>query len=174
MAKSSAIMEFGEMLRKAKTFSTVKESPKFSFAAPGDSVILGAAPGDFSGKVCSVEVEGEGCLFARLYRHGNKIRLYYMDCNDYWKDVPAEAVTIKGEVLGIVRKYGAEAEPPKPTTAFSKRLKRAINLCCKRVSLNDFENILREHVSGRNYETLYKAFAIGYAKGKEDSQNDKA
>lgn len=174
MAKASAIMEFGGMLRQAKTFSTVKDSPKFSYAALGDTVILGAVPADFSGKVCSVEVEGEGCFFARLYQDGNKIRLYYMDCSDCWKAVPSESVMIKNEVLGVVHKYGMEAEPPKPTTAFSKRLKRALKLPGARIPWNDLDNILRDHVSGRNYETLCKAFALGYAKGKEASQSDKA
>ncbi|MCH5261043.1 MAG: hypothetical protein J1F18_14930, partial [Lachnospiraceae bacterium] len=101
---SSAIMQFGEMLTKSRNIYTAGVGgPIFAWAAPGDIVICGEVPEDFHGQVCSVKFpDEEKALFCRLYKDGENVRVGYMDDYDIWKSYPADAITIRYEVLAVV------------------------------------------------------------------------
>lgn len=123
---NSAIIKFGKMLTKSKNILTAGAGgPIFAWAAPGDTVICGEAPEDFDGRVCSVKFPDEAApLLCRLYRDGENVRVGFMDDYDVWKSYPADAVTIRYEVLAVVHQYGP-VEPPKADTAWKNRVKLA-------------------------------------------------
>ena len=164
----SAIMEFGAMLESSKNYGTVgKGGPAFAWASPGDIVIEGEAPENPHGRVCLVKVDGESkSMFCRLYVDGDKIKLGYMDDYDIWKIVPADAVTVKCEVLGVVHRY-EPIELPKATTAWEKRAKRALKEAVGKFTYSIYDNLMKHHKHS-NYETLATAFCLGYAAGKKD------
>lgn len=163
-----AIMEFGEMLMKSKTFSTVENSPIFAWAADGDIVILGEAPEDFNGRVCSVKLpDEESPLFSRIYKDGENVKLGYMDNFDVWETYPAEAVTVLYEVVAIVHLYGPMEH--KAATAWEKRVKLAVKDAAGKFTYSDYEQLQRHHQSGRTFDTLAAAFSIGYQAGKKEA-----
>lgn len=163
---NSAIMKFGEMLTQAKNFSTVEDGPIFAWAADGDIAILGEAPEDFDGRVCSVKIPGnEKPLLSRLYRDGKKVLLGYMDNYDVWASYPLEDVEIRYEVLAVVHLYGPK-ERPRAADAWEKRTKKAIKEAIGKFSYKTFEQLRQHHVSGNTFETLATAFSIGYQTGK--------
>lgn len=166
---NSAIMEFGRMLRKSTNISTVKGSPTFAWAADGDIVIMGKAPEDFHGRVCSVKLPDEETpLFSRLYKDGENVLLGYMDDYDVWKSYPAETVTVLGEVLAVVH-LCEPMERPKAETAWDKRVKRAAKDALKKFTYKDYEQLQKHHQSGRTFDTLAAAFSIGYQAGKKEA-----
>lgn len=163
----SEIMKFGEMLMKSKNFSTVENGPIFAWAADGNIAILGEAPEDFNGRVCSVKLpDEEKPLFSRLYRDGEKVLLGYMDNYDVWKSCPLEDVTILYEVLAIVHLYGPK-ERPQAADAWEKGTTKAIKEAISKFSYMTFDQLRQHHVSGHTFETLAAAFAIGYQSGKK-------
>ena len=163
----SAIMKFGEMLIKSKNFSTVENGPIFAWAEDGDIAILGEAPEDFNGRVCSVELPGEEKpLFSRIYRDGEKVLLGYMDNYDVWTSYSLEDVTIRYEVMAVVHLYG-QKERPQATDAWGKRTTKAVKEAISKFSYKTFEQLRQHHVSGHTFETLAAAFSIGYQAGKK-------
>lgn len=163
----SAIMKFGEMLMKSKSFSTAENGPIFAWAADGDIAILGEAPEDFNGRVCSVKLpDEEKPLFSRLYRDGEKVLLGYMDSYDVWKSCPLEDVTILYEVLAVVHQYG-QKDRPQGADTWEKRTAKAVKAAIGKFTYQTYEQLLQHHVSGRNFETLAAAFSIGYQSGKK-------
>lgn len=165
-----AIMEFGEMLTKMENiFTTGAGGPIFAWAAPGDIVICGKAPEDFDGRVCSVKFPDEETpLFCRLYKDGESVRVGYMDDYDIWKSYPADAVTIRYEVLAVVHQYGP-MEPPKAESAWEKRVKLATGEALDKFSIEDYEQLRKHHRSGRTFETLAATFSIGYQAGRKET-----
>lgn len=165
-----AIMEFGKMLTKAENiFTAGSGGPIFAWAAPGDIVICGEVPEDFDGRVCSVRFpDEETTMFCRLYRDGENVRVGFMDDYDIWKTYPAEAVTIRYEVLAAVHQYGP-MKPPKVRTAWEKRVKLATGEALDHFSIEDYEQLRRHHMGGRTFETLAAAFSIGYQAGREEN-----
>ena len=164
----SEIMKFGEMLMKSKNFSTVENNPIFAWAADGDIAILGEAPEDFHGRVCSVKVPGEEKpMLTRVYRDGGKVLFGYMDNYDVWTSYPLEDVTIRYEVLAVVHLYGPE-ERPQAADAWEKRITKAIKGAISKFSYKTFEQLRQHHVSGHTFETLASAFSIGYQAGKKE------
>ena len=168
---NSAIMKFGEMLTNSRDIITVGEGgPVFAWAAPGDIVICGEAPEDFSGRVCSVKVpDMEKTILCRLYKDGENVRLCYMDDYEVWESYPAAAVTICHEVLAVVHQYGL-MEPPKNDTAWKNRVKLAAEDALQKLYIEDCEQLIRHHRSGRTFETLAAAFSIGYQAGREEAE----
>lgn len=168
---NSAIIKFGEMLTDAQSISTVGDQPPlFSWAAPGDIVIMGEVPEDFNGRVCSVKVpDQETALLCRLYKDGNTIKLNYMDSFDVWKSYPADAVTILHEIRAVVHQYGP-MEPPKDESTWGKYIKKAIKVAIEKFKYTDYEQLQRNHKNGRTYDTLAAAFAIGYQAGKTEAR----
>lgn len=163
----SAIMKFGEMLMKSKNFSTVEKNPIFAWAEDGDIVLLGEAPEDFNGRVCSVELPGEEKpLLSRIYRDGEKVLLGYMDNYDVWASYPMEDVTIRYEVLAVVHLYG-QKERPQAADAWEKRAAKAVKEAIGKFTYKTFEQLRQHHVSGHTFETLAAAFSIGYQAGKK-------
>lgn len=161
------IMKFGEMLMKSKNFSTVENNPIFAWAADGDIAILGEAPEDFHGRVCSVELPGEEKpLFSRIYRDGEKVLLGYMDNYDVWTSYSLEDVTIRYEVLAVVHLYG-QKERPQAADAWEKRAAKAAKEAINKFTYKTFEQLRQHHVSGHTFETLAAAFSIGYQAGKK-------
>lgn len=167
MSKSS-IMQFGEMLTKSVNFFTTGAGgPIFSWAAPDDIVICGEAPEDFHGRVCSVKLPDEDTpLICRLYRDGENVRVGYMDDYDIWQSYPADAITIRYEVLAVVHQYGP-MEPPKAVTEWEKRAKQAIEGALGKFSFEDYDQLVKHHRGGRTVETLSAAFSIGYEAGRK-------
>ena len=165
-----AIMKFGEMLTKSKDIRTTGSGgPNFAWAAPGDIVICGEAPEDFDGRVCSVKLpDEETSLLCRLYRDGENVRVGFMDDYDIWKSYPADAVTIRYEVLAVVRQY-VPMEPLKADTAWDERIKLAIEEALGEFSFADCTKLIQHHRSGRTVETLTAAFSIGYQVGREEA-----
>ena len=163
-----AIMEFGKMLTESENiFKAGAGGPIFAWAAPGDIVICGKAPEDFDGRVCMVKFPDEETpLYCRLYRDGGNVRVGYMDDYDIWKSCPADAVTIRYEVLAVVHQYGP-MEPPKTETAWEERVKLAIEEAGDKFSFADCARLVRHHRSGHAVETLSAAFSIGYQAGRE-------
>lgn len=169
MSKSS-IMQFGEMLTKSKNITTAGAGgPIFAWAAPGDIVICGEAPEDFHGRVCSVKFPDEDTsLLCRLYRDGENVRVGYMDDYDIWKSYPADAITIRYEVLAVVHQYGP-MNPPKAVTEWEERVKQAAGDALEKFSFEDYDQLVKHHRSGRTVDTLSAAFAIGYEAGKKEA-----
>lgn len=166
-----AIMEFGEMLTKAENiFTAGAGGPVFAWAAPGDIVICGEAPEDFDGRVCSVKFpDEEKPLLCRLYRDGENVRVGFMDDYDIWKSYPADAVTIRYEVLAVVHQYGP-MEPPKAETVWEKRVQQATTEeALDKFRFEDYAQLIQHHQSGRTFETLAAAFSIGYQAGREEA-----
>lgn len=165
-----AIMKFGEMLTKSENiFTAGAGGPIFAWAAPGDIVICGKAPEDFDGRVCSVKFpDEEKPLLCRLYRDGDNVRVGFMDDYDIWKSYPADAVTIRYEVLAVVHQYGP-MEPPKAETAWEKRVKLAAEGALGKFSFADCAQLIQHHRSGRTVDTLTAAFSIGYQAGREEA-----
>ena len=165
-----AIMEFGKMLTKSKNIFTIGVGgPIFAWAAPGDIVICGEAPEDFDGRVCSVKFPDEETpLLCRLYRDGENVRVGFMDDYDIWKSYPADAVTIRYEVLAVVHQYGPMA-PPKAETAWEERVKLAVEEAGDKFSFADCARLIQHHQGGRTFETLAAAFSIGYQAGREEA-----
>lgn len=162
---SNAIMEFGEILKKAKNFYALGQGPVFSWAAPGDVAICGEVPEDFDGRVCFVKVPDEKTpLCGRVYRDGANILLGYMDDYDVWKSYPTESVTILYEVLGVVHKYERE-ERPKPKDTWEKRTTKAMRAAAGKFTARDYDQLRKRHTSGHTWDTLAAAFSIGYQKG---------
>lgn len=168
---NSAIVKFGEMLNKLEDIRTVGAGgPIFAWAAPGDIVICGKAPEDFDGRVCSVKFPDEaGPLLCRLYRDGENVRVGFMDDYDIWKSYPADAVTIRYEVLAVVHQYGPE-ELPKAETEWEQRVKWAAEDAMWKFSLWDYEQLIKHHKAGRTFDTLAAAFSIGYQAGREEAE----
>ena len=168
---NSAIIKFGEMLTKAENiFTAGAGGPVFAWAAPGDIVICGEAPEDFDGRVCSVKFpDEEKPLLCRLYRDGENVRVGFMDDYDIWKSYPADAVTIRYEVLAVVHQYGP-VEPPKADTTWTERVKRATEGALDKFNFEDCEQLIRHHRSGHTCETLAAAFSIGYQAGREEAE----
>lgn len=163
----SEIMKFGEMLMKSKSFSTAEENPIFAWAADGDIAILGEAPEDFHGRVCSVKVpDEEKPMLSRVYRDGEKVLFGYMDDYDVWKSYPLEDVTIRYEVLAVVHMYG-QKERAQAVDAWEKRTEKALKEAISKFSYKTFEQLRQHHVSGHTFETLAAAFSIGYQAGKK-------
>ena len=164
-----AIMEFGKMLTESENiFKAGAGGPIFAWAAPGDIVICGKAPEDFDGRVCSVKLPDEaGPLLCRLYRDGENVWVCCMDDYDVWNAYPADAVTIRYEVLAVVHQYGP-MEPPKADTAWEERVKLAAGEALAHFPFEDYEQLCRHHRSGRTFETLAAAFSIGYQAGREE------
>lgn len=162
-------MQFGEMLTKSKYICTVGAGgPIFAWAALGDIVICGEAPEDFHGRVCSVALpDEEKTYFCRLYKDGENILVGYMDDYDIWKSYPANAVTIRYEVLAVVHQYGPK-ERPKAETAWEKLVKQGIGDALQEFTFEDYTQLRAHHQDGRTYETLAAAFAIGYQAGKKE------
>ena len=165
-----AIMEFGKMLTQSENiFKVGAGGPIFAWAAPGDIVICGKAPEDFDGRVCSVKFPDEDkSLLCRLYRDGENVRVGFMDDYDVWKSYPADAVTVRYEVLAVVHQYGP-MEPPKGETAWEERVKLAIEEAGDKLSFEDCAQLILHHQGGRPFETLSAAFAIGYQAGREEA-----
>ncbi len=165
-----AIMKFGEMLTKSENiFTAGAGGPIFAWAAPGDIVICGKAPEDFDGRVCSVKFpDEEKPLLCRLYRDGEDVRVGFMDDYDIWKSYPADAVTIRYEVLAVVHQY-RPIEPPKAETAWEKRVKLAAEGALGKFCFEDYAQLILHHQGGRPFETLSAAFAIGYQAGREET-----
>ena len=169
---SSAIIQFGEMLTKSENISTVGAGgPIFAWAAPGDILILGEAPEDFHGRVCSVKLPDEKTrMCCRLYKDGKNILMGYMDDYDIWKSYPADAVTIQYEILAVVHQYGP-MEPPRAETAWEERVKEAARDALREFSLDDYEQLYKHHRSGRTFDTLAAAFSLGYEAGKKEGES---
>ena len=167
---NKAIMEFGKMLTKVENISTTcAGGPIFAWAAPGDIVICGEAPEDFDGRVCSVKFpDEEKPMLCRLYRDGENVRVGFMDDYDIWKSYPADAVTIRYEVLAVVHQYGP-IELPKAETAWEKRVKLAAEGALGKFCFEDYAQLILHHQGGRPFETLSAAFAIGYQAGREET-----
>lgn len=166
----NAIMEFGKMLSRAKNFTTTGQGPIFAWAAPGDVVILGEAPEDFDGRVCSVKLpDEEKPLLSRLYRDGEKVLVGYMDDFDVWKSYPLDDVTILAEVLGVIHQYGLK-DRPKASDTWEKRTAKAIKGAVHKFSYRDYDRLCSGHKSGHNYDTFAAAFCIGYQAGKKDGE----
>lgn len=167
---NSAIVKFGEMLNKLEDIHTAGAGgPIFAWAAPGDIVIEGKAPEDFDGRVCSVKLPDEaGPLLCRLYRDGENVRVGYMDDYDVWKSYPADAVTIRYEVLAVVHQY-RPMEPPKAETAWEERVRLAAGEAVRKFSAEDYEQLVRHHKAGRTFDTLAAAFSIGYQAGRKEA-----
>lgn len=165
-----AIMEFGEMLTKMENiFTTGAGGPIFAWAAPGDIVICGKAPEDFDGRVCSVKFpDEEAPLLCRLHKDGENVRVGFMDDYDIWKSYPADAITIRYEVLAVVHQYGP-MEPPKAETAWEKRVQQATGGALGKFSFADCAQLIQNHRSGHTHETLAAAFSIGYQAGREEA-----
>lgn len=165
-----AIMEFGKMLNKLEDIRTVGAGgPVFARAAPGDIVICGKAPEDFDGRVCSVKLPDEaGPLLCRLYRDGENVRVGFMDDYDIWKSYPADAITIRYEVLAVVHQYGP-MEQPKAETAWEKRVQQATKEALGKFCFEDCAQLIRHHRDGHTHETLAAAFSIGYQAGREEA-----
>ena len=166
---NSAIMEFGTMLTQSADIVTIGESPTFSWAANGDIVILGNAPEDFDGRVCSVKLpDSEKQIFVRLFRNGNKIRAYFMDNYELYKEYPADTVEIAAEVLAVVHQYKKEPETPKATKAWEKRVKKALK--DRYIPYRDYEKIIKHHTHGTGgYEALRVAYCLGVATGRKEA-----
>lgn len=161
-------MKFGELLLSTKTFTTVKNSPIFAWAEDGDIVLLGEAPEDFNGRVCSVKVPGEeGPIFSRIYRDGEKVLLGYMDNFDVWKSCPVEAVQVQYEVLALIHPY-SQRERPQAADEWEKASTEAIKAAAEKFTWETFEQLRQHHVSGRTFDTLAVAFSIGYQAGKKE------
>lgn len=141
---SRAIMQFGEMLTKSTDIHTVGAGgPIFAWAAPGDIVICGEAPEDFHGRVCSVKFPDEDTpLLCRLYKDGENVRVGYMDDYDIWKSYPADAVTIRYEVLAVVHQYGP-MEPPKAATEWEERVRQAAGDALEKFSFEDYAQLVK-------------------------------
>lgn len=167
---NSAIIKFGEMLTKSKNiFTAGAGGPIFAWAAPGDIVICGEAPEDFDGRVCSVKfLDEETPLLCRLYKDGENVRVGFMDDYDIWKSYPADAVTIRYEVLAVVHQYGP-IEPPKAETEWEQRVKLAMDETLGKFSFADCAQLIQHHRSGRTHETLAAAFSIGYQTGRGET-----
>lgn len=165
-----AIMEFGKMLTKAENiFTAGAGGPIFAWAAPGDIVICGEAPEDFDGRVCSVKFpDEEAPLLCRLYRDGENVRVGFMDDYDIWKSYPADAITIRYEVLAVVHQYGP-MEPPKAETAWEERVKLATEGALGKFSFADCAQLIQHHKAGRTVDTLTAAFSLGYQAGREEA-----
>ncbi len=165
-----AIMKFGEMLTKSKDIRTTGSGgPIFAWAVPGDIVICGKAPEDFDGRVCSVKFPDEETpLLCRLYRDGENVRVGFMDDYDIWKSYPADAVTVRYEVLAVVHQYGP-MEPPKVETAWEERIQKAIMEALGKFRFEDYTQLIRHHKDGRTHETLTAAFSLGYQAGREEA-----
>lgn len=162
-----AIMEFGKMLTKAENiFTAGAGGPIFAWAAPGDIVICGEVLEDFDGRVCSVKFPDEETpLFCRLYRDGKNVRVGFMDDYDVWKSYPADAVTIRYEVLAVVHQYGP-IEPPKAETEWEQRVKQATEESLGKFRFEDCAQLIRHHRGGHTHETLTAAFSLGYEAGR--------
>lgn len=146
--------------------------PIFAWVAPGDIVICGEAPGDFDRRVCSVKFpDEEAPLLCRLYRDGENVRVGFMDDYDIWKSYPADAVTIRYEVLSVVHKYGP-VEQPKAETAWKKRVKQAVVGAFGKFCFEDCAQLIQYHRSGHTHETLTAAFSIGYQAGREEARRE--
>ncbi|WP_418544635.1 hypothetical protein [Hominenteromicrobium sp.] len=172
MSKNSTIMKFGEMLTNAANFYTVGSAgPAFAWASPNDIVILGKIPDDINGRVCLVSLpDDEKRRFVRLYRHGNKIKTYYMDDYDCSGEYPANGVEVHGEVLAIVHQYGVEPEAPKASTAWEKRVKKALK--GRFISFKDQEQILKRHTNAGRWTTLNVAYCLGAEAGRKEAMSD--
>lgn len=172
MSKSSAIMKFGEMLTNAANFYAVGAAgPAFAWASPDDIVILGKTPDDINGRVCLVSLpDDEKRRFVRLYRHGNTIKTYYMDDYDCSGEYPANGVEVHGEVLAIVHQYGVEPEAPKASTAWEKRVKKALK--GRFISFKDQEQILKRHTNAGRWTTLNVAYCLGAEAGRKEAMSD--
>ena len=171
---SSAIMKFGKMLTTAATISTVGEGvPSFGWASPNDIVILGKVPADINGRVCLVSLpDDEQRRIVRLYQNGKQIRTYYMDDYDCCGEYPTDTVEVHGEVLAIVHQYGVEAEAPKATTAWEKRVKKALKGHI--IPFKDHEQILKRHTNNGRWATLNVAYCLGAETGRKEALgNDK-
>ena len=167
---NKAIMEFGKMLTKVENISTTcAGGPIFAWAAPGDIVICGEAPEDFDGRVCSVKFpDEEKPMLCRLYRDGENVRVGFMDDYDIWKSYPADAVTIRYEVLAVVHQYGP-IEPPKAETEWERRVKLAVDEALGKFSFADCAQLIQHHRSGHTHETMAAAFSIGYQAGRGEA-----
>lgn len=162
-------MKFGEMLTHAANFSAVGAAgPSFAWASPNDIVILGKTPDDINGRVCLVSLpDDEKRRFVRLYRHGNTIKTYYMDDYDCSGEYPANGVEVHGEVLAIVHQYGVEPEAPKASTAWEKRVKKALK--GRFISFKDQEQILKRHTNAGRWTTLNVAYCLGAEAGRKEA-----
>lgn len=172
MSKNSAIMKFGEMLtHAANIYAAGAAGPAFAWASPDDIVILGKTPDDINGRVCLVSLpDDEKRRFVRLYRHGNKIKTYYMDDYDCSGEYPANGVEVHGEVLAIVHQYGVEPEAPKASTAWEKRVKKALK--GRFISFKDQEQILKRHTNAGRWTTLNVAYCLGAEAGRKEAMSD--
>ncbi|MDE7243940.1 MAG: hypothetical protein K2O18_08190 [Oscillospiraceae bacterium] len=167
---SSAIVEFGKMLAKVENILTVGEGgPIFAWAAPGDIAICGKAPEDFNGRVCLVKFpDEETSMICRLYKDGENVRVGYMDDYDIWKSYPADAITIRYEVLAVVHQYGS-MELPKDDTAWKKRVELAAWGALDKFCLEDYDQLRKHHRGGHTFETLAAAFSIGFQAGIDET-----
>lgn len=172
MSKNSAIMKFGEMLTHAANIYAVGAAgPSFAWASPNDIVILGKTPDDINGRVCLVSLpDDEKRRFVRLYRHGNTIKTYYMDDYDCSGEYPANGVEVHGEVLAIVHQYGVEPEAPKASTAWEKRVKKALK--GRFIPFKDQEQILKRHTNAGRWTTLNVAYCLGAEAGRKEAMSD--
>lgn len=170
---SNAIMKFGKMLSVAKNFCTIGTVSPFAWASPDDIVIMGSVPDDINGRVFLVSVpDEENRIYVRLYRHGNKIKAYYMDDYDCFGEYPADSVKIHQEVLAIVHPYGVEPEAPRASTTWEKRVKKALKSHV--IPFKDQEQILKRHTNAGCWTTLNVAYCLGAEAGKKEAaKNDK-
>ncbi len=168
---SSAAMKFGEMLAKVENILTVGEGgPIFAWAAPGDIAICGKAPEDFNGRVCLVKFpDEETSMICRLYKDGENVRVGYMDDYDIWRSYPADAVTLRYEVLAVVHQYGP-MEPPKDDTAWKNRVALAAWGALDKFCPEDYDQLRKHHRGGHTFETLAAAFSIGYQAGIDEAE----
>ena len=119
--------------------------------------------------MCSVKFPDEDTpLFCRLYKDGENVRVGYMDDYDIWKSYPADAVTIRYEVLAVVHQYGP-MEPPKAVTEWKERVKQAAGDALEKFSFEDYAQLVKHHRDGHTIETLSAAFALGYQAGKKEA-----
>ena len=170
---NSAIIKFGNILSKSNNIQTVGNSPSFSWAEVDDVVITGEAPEDYDGRVCLVKLpDEEQNIFVRLFKHGKKVRAYYMDNYEFYKEYPASEVVVKSEVLAIVHLYDKTDEAPKAATAWERRVKASLK--STHLPIKDYDKIVTQGVVGRGrYESLNVAYCLGAeAARKEARKND--
>lgn len=168
-----ATMRLGETLMKIKGTAELNKCPCFAWGSPGDVAIIGKAPEDINGRVCRVRLpDQDGESIFRLFSNGQKIRAYLMDSYELFDEYSADLVEVTGEVLAVVHIYEQEQEAPKATTAWEKRVKKAVKGLL--LPHKDFEQIMKRHTNASSWETLNVAYCLGVETGrKEAAKNDK-
>ena len=77
---------------------------------------------------------------------------------------------VHGEVLAIVHQYGVEPEAPKASTAWEKRVKKALK--GRFISFKDQEQILKRHTNAGRWTTLNVAYCLGAEAGRKEAMSD--